>query len=566
MLVSERAKDRSVSRGVRSGFLVLLAAVVLVTSCRSTSSDNQATNGGATQANVDPNAKYNALEPDATPNIGGKLIVRVPNETNGWNPFIDQWTESGALVGASVIEPLVNLSPAGDWEPFLVDKLDHNSDYRKWDITLHPGITFSNGAPLDSAALKKNIEAAYSEGLYQFALASQYDHIEITGPLSVRAYLKVSWAQYPATLNTHWMLAPEMLDTPDHGVLHPIGTGPFVFQEWKQGEYFRVTRNPSYWRKDKAGRQLPYLSTIEFRPIADDAQTESQLVNGDIDLALTISAHTAQNLDATFTELRQWTNDRSFIMLNVAEGESNAPNPFVNLHARRALAYATDRVAIAKQVGDGVQVTTQAYRPDTPWGLPVDQDGYYPFDQDKARQEVAAYKADTGRDLTFTLAGIEHVENTELLQTLAGQWKQVGIDAKISMMEQPKYIILTALGTYQAVYFRWFGWSSVDNNYVYNASETSNPVGQLSINFTHYSSPAMDANLRAEKASEDMKTRVDAIHAIGKEINEQAINIWLFDTPFSFIANKRVHGLNALRKHIFSSVGPPMPFLAEVWV
>ncbi len=76
----------------------------------------------------------------------------------------------------------------------------------------------------------------------------------------------------------------------------------------------------------------------------------------------------------------------------------------------------------------------------------------------------------------------------------------------------------------------------------------------------------MDKNLQAEKESEDLATRAAAIHAVGKEINEQAICIWLFDTPYSFIANKHLHGLNGLRNHIVSSGGPPMPFLAEVWI
>src|SRR5438045_9079866 len=45
----------------------------------------------------------------------------------------------------------------------------------------------------------------------------------------------------------------------------PVGTGPFIFSEWKAGEYVRVKRNPNYWR----GTQYPYVDEIDFRFIPD---------------------------------------------------------------------------------------------------------------------------------------------------------------------------------------------------------------------------------------------------------------------------------------------------------
>jgi len=44
----------------------------------------------------------------------------------------------------------------------------------------------------------------------------------------------------------------------------PVGTGPFVFVDYKPNEYFRAKKNPNYWNKP-----YPYLDSIEFRPIPD---------------------------------------------------------------------------------------------------------------------------------------------------------------------------------------------------------------------------------------------------------------------------------------------------------
>ncbi len=47
----------------------------------------------------------------------------------------------------------------------------------------------------------------------------------------------------------------------------PVGTGPFVFVDYKPNEYFQATKNPNYWNQP-----YPYLDEIEFRPIPDCPQ------------------------------------------------------------------------------------------------------------------------------------------------------------------------------------------------------------------------------------------------------------------------------------------------------
>src|SRR3546814_9974869 len=46
----------------------------------------------------------------------------------------------------------------------------------------------------------------------------------------------------------------------------PVGTGPFMFQEWKRGEYIKLVRNPNYWKKGQ-----PYLDELVFNVIPDSA-------------------------------------------------------------------------------------------------------------------------------------------------------------------------------------------------------------------------------------------------------------------------------------------------------
>ena len=54
----------------------------------------------------------------------------------------------------------------------------------------------------------------------------------------------------------------------------PVGTGPFVFKDYKPGESFTATKNPNYWNKP-----YPYLDEVEFRVIPD-ALTRSSRARG----------------------------------------------------------------------------------------------------------------------------------------------------------------------------------------------------------------------------------------------------------------------------------------------
>ncbi|MCP4687544.1 MAG: hypothetical protein GY859_05800, partial [Desulfobacterales bacterium] len=70
----------------------------------------------------------------------------------------------------------------------------------------------------------------------------------------------------------------------EDGVQHraPVGTGPFVFKEWKTADRSGVVKNPAYWQKGK-----PYLEKIVLKPISDHETRYATLVSGQVDMILT---------------------------------------------------------------------------------------------------------------------------------------------------------------------------------------------------------------------------------------------------------------------------------------
>ena len=253
---------------------------------------------------------------------------------------------------------------------------------------------------------------------------------------------------------------------------------------------------------------MPYLDSVEFRPIGDGPTMESALQARDVDMVMTRSAHSASRLKDDYTQLLDYTSERTILTLNTASAEQNAGNPFTNVHARRALAHATDRGAIVSLIGENVQSTTQGYRPDTVWGVHEALTGYPEYDVAKAKLEIDKYKADTGQpSLSFTLMGLTNIDDAATMQALQAQWREVGIDAKIDSLDQVKFVTFMALGFFHAAFFRWTVFQIPILTSRTYSSETANPIGQLSINFTHYASETMDRNNTIQRESADFATR-----------------------------------------------------------
>ena len=89
-----------------------------------------------------PPPATNQVQDDGQPVAGGKLVMAVTAETNGWNPATSQWAEAGNFVGSSVLEPLMYFDEKGSVQPWLADSVTAETpgDFTKWMIKVKPNI------------------------------------------------------------------------------------------------------------------------------------------------------------------------------------------------------------------------------------------------------------------------------------------------------------------------------------------------------------------------------------------------------------------------------------------
>ena len=518
---------------------------------------------GSSKASTTSAADQSGATADGTAVDGGSLVFAVAAETAGWNPHSSQWGQYGAMVGSSVLEPLATMGPDNGAKPFLATGWIANDTFTSWQITLRDDVVFQNGEKFDAEAVKLNLEDAVSGPLSGQALGGLFKDISVVDDHTVLVNLTQPWAAFPSSFldgQSASMMAPEMLKKSDHGVTHPIGTGPFTFDSWEPNDVFKVKKNPTYWQKG-----LPHLDQLEFKVMPDSSSRSAALQAGDINMMITTSAVDANNLASDFTVIKDWSTEPDMIMTNTIGSIDGKPNPLSNEHARKALVYATDRKAVAASVGEGVQSPTSAFAPDNPWGRPEDQNGYPDFDLAKAKEEVAAYEAETGASsLKFSLSGIADVDTSKVLQLVQSQWKDAGIDASIESVESTEYIGKVIKGDYNAAMFQLYSSPDPDQNHYFWAADTIKGYGGVNINMTQYTTDQMQVDLATGRTSGYPDVRKKAYDDLVTQLNASSTNIWLYWTPFSIVADKSVHGLQSASTTPFGNF-QPKTWLAELW-
>jgi peptide/nickel transport system substrate-binding protein len=254
--------------------------------------------------------------------------------------------------------------------------------------------------------------------------------IHLTRPFApfVNTFFTMSATPYPV-LPKHLLAKYHDLNQVPYNS-KPVGTGPFIVQEWHRGETLRMVANPHYWRG------APKLSEVVYRSIPDENTLTTSVRTHELDLwynASSTNYPVASKVDGTHALLTPFTQ---YSLLGF-----NVKRPVMSeVAVRRALAYATDRKRMIETVTYGVQLLGEGDQPAFSWAhdpnlRPI------PFAPDKARAvlDAAGWKVGPGGVRTKNGRRL-HLEIATTTGSALGNrvavlvqsaWRDVGIEAEV---------------------------------------------------------------------------------------------------------------------------------------
>jgi peptide/nickel transport system substrate-binding protein len=251
-------------------------------------------------------------------------------------------------------------------------------DETTFQFKLREGVKFHNGKGLTVDDVKYTIELIKDpETGSKFAsFLEAVDSVE-----KVDDYTGILHLAYPyAPLETYVLekiwIVPEGSD-PDELRTHPVGTGPFKFVEWVQGEKIVYEKNEDYWKPGK-----PKLDKLVYNFFQSYSTLLSSFRAGETDIITWL-----KNVDADPLEQEGFVIDGKPLYGCFYVGFNVNQPPFDDPKVRQAVKYAVDKQLVLDTAQAGLGLTVDLnWTPDSPWYT----DKYnYERDLDKARELLA---------------------------------------------------------------------------------------------------------------------------------------------------------------------------------
>lgn len=309
-----------------------------------------------------------------------ELTFLISNLDGGWVPSKSAISSYEANVWQQLTDKLVHTDADGVVSPWIAESWEQDADSTEFVLHLREGVTFSDGTPLDAAAVLANLESwavgRPDDGLAPVGLfpGGTYEGAEALDPLTVRVTFTAPTLSFLPTLGYHGcqLMAPASIAASleeQSDLANQIGSGPFVLDTWAGDDHVRLVRREDYdWAPEVLGASGPAtLSAITFRVLPDDTLRASAARAGQTDIAYNVNP---QVLDS-FTEA-------GFVIevpryLGFVHGFSLRTNvaPFDDVRVRQAVTRGIDRDEILRTV------FTDAWESATSWlqaGVPETTD------------------------------------------------------------------------------------------------------------------------------------------------------------------------------------------------
>jgi peptide/nickel transport system substrate-binding protein len=358
------------------------------------------------------------------PQPGGSASVIQTSEPRTLDPaFMTNDLGTNALVGNSLYGQLLRTDSKGDIQYGLAKSLTTGDGGTTWKLKLRDGLKFSDGTPLDAAAVKFNW-ARLADPKLGSQLAPWAGLVAGMTPsgqsLDFKLTLPISHFESVIVQALNWIASPQALKkSPQSFDAKPIGAGPFVLGSWTRSGQMVLKKNPAYYDSPR-----PYLDKLVLTANPDSVQRAATVKSGGADAAFANSRTEAEKngLNVAYPKL----GGGLFMVFN------SRIAPFDDVRARQAVAQGVDRDAVLKTLTPG----GTAKAPATLYadGSPYNGDTTLPKYDKAAAQKLFNELAADGKPVKFTITSYPTTEGkrtVEAVQSQLNQYKNVHVEVEV---------------------------------------------------------------------------------------------------------------------------------------
>jgi peptide/nickel transport system substrate-binding protein len=167
-------------------------------------------------------------------------------------------------------------------EPELAESWKVAADGKSIALRLRAGLKFSDGLALTSADVIRTLNRALDPKTG--SAAGDAFRAEDSNPEIAASSARDVTIRYKSPKPGLDHLFDQFAIVPEKVTALPASAGPYYVSEYKSGQFIRLTRNPNYWKRDKAGKQLPYIDSIRIDIQQNPDIEMTRFLRGELDL------------------------------------------------------------------------------------------------------------------------------------------------------------------------------------------------------------------------------------------------------------------------------------------
>ncbi|MBV8084435.1 MAG: ABC transporter substrate-binding protein [Chloroflexi bacterium] len=312
-------------------------------------------------------------------------------------------------------------------QPMLAESWDLSPDWKQVTFHLRKGVTFHTGREFTSDDVKYNLlrvrDSKIGAGGW-VAFSSSWTTIDTPDKNTLVLKSDQSRPLLFDNLETFNIIDRETAEGPD-AKSKIAGTGPYIFQEWVQGDHINLAKNKNYWGG------APLLDGIQWVILKDAQAMVTQLEAGALHVALNAPLRDTARLkaDPKYQAISNPYSGRYYVA-----GWNVTNKPLDNKLVRQAMNYAMDRKRFVDTLLLGLG------EPKTlPWlqGTPAYENKGFTFDLDKAKALLQQAGA-SGFDMEYLISP-NFPELSDLGQIYQADLAKIGVKLTIRQSDSTAF-------------------------------------------------------------------------------------------------------------------------------
>jgi peptide/nickel transport system substrate-binding protein len=458
---------------------------------------------------------------------------------------------SVAQMLSTMFDPLMWKFPSDPtYYPGLAQSYSVSADAKTYTFKLRHGIKFHDGTPFNADAVKATFDHIVNpatKSLSAIGALGPYVETRVLDPYTAQVVFSAPNAAFvnEMTQVTLAISSPTALKKYGSGYdTHPVGTGPFKFQQFVNNEKVVVVRNPDYaWSPAPLGGGKPaMLDQITFRILPDPSSQADALTTNEIQIGQNLNpGDVTSAVSSGKKKLTALSSGMPYcIMINAQKA------PTDDLRVRQALQYAINNKAIIDTLFKGLYSPANSVLTPVSAGYSADQ-ALYSYNPAKAGQllDAAGWKMGSGgvrsrdgQQLSLQFINIANFGFDGISQLMQAQMNAVGIHSVITDQAFPS--VSTTYDQGKQNLADWF-YYDVDP-YLFNTVFNSTQI-KAGFNWEHYDNPAVNTAIAAANADTNDASRVAKYQAIALTLAQSATIIPIYNLESILVTQPNISGI-----------------------